>query len=155
MKTVRHPCVLLEKMRSLVAPWLARVMSVIIILGWAAPSLPVDRAVAGAPEIQDTPEIGATQYLSIPAAAFHPMLDAYTYSNIGYSLHVAAPSDNVAVFVAALQLQHGTTIHKVRFLYRDINVSSDCYLIFGRVPAVPSGEPKPGELLAYPFLQRL
>jgi hypothetical protein len=60
---------------------------------------------------------GSSGYISVPAAAFQPLMSSYVYINSGVEVR---PEDmNSTLFYAPLQLPHGATITKVTFFWRD------------------------------------
>lgn len=66
-----------------------------------------------------------TSYISIPAAAFNPAENGYTFSNVGNTL---IPGDASSFsYLAPAQLPQGATVTKVTFHWADGSIDADGY----------------------------
>jgi hypothetical protein len=80
-----------------------------------------------------------TSYIVVPAAAFHPVTDGYSFYNDGYVLsNLDGSSDN---YVASVHLPHGATVTALTFYWSDSSSAENgsCDLYRTDVGAVVGG----------------
>jgi hypothetical protein len=78
-----------------------------------------------------------SSYISVPAAAFHPVDDGYDFYNEGYVLlNEDGISDN---YTAALSLPHGATVRSMSFHWLDNSTVEDLSCILYRTNVTASG----------------
>ena len=108
---------------------MARLLFATLVCVCVSNSKPAAQAAFPHPVEPGLPNTLETQYLAIPAAAFHPKLFNYSYTNTGRKLtHLSAPEVYYGEYFAPLQLPDGSSIQKVTFYYDDLSVDDNCHL---------------------------
>ena len=94
------------------------VMAIVLIFGFG-----FDGALSGNLLARAAPSVG---YVAVPAAAFYPMDDTYSFYNSGDVLYLASPTSG-GWFNAPVTLPHGAALNKFTYYWYDSMPTENTY----------------------------